>query len=112
MRHSIDLLLKNSPGAYVTRKLHRYAAAGWGRQGNSVRCVSLVGKSTKMPPSSQLDLSSEVGITLFVVPGVLQLSQQERRIVDPKVHAVAIAQLRIVLSGPRLIPVKDAPQDG
>jgi len=61
--------------------------------------------------SRQLELSGKVGIALLVVPGVLQLTQQQRRIVDPEIHSIPVAQLRIIRSRARLVTVEDAAQN-
>ena len=64
-----------------------------------------------MPPAAKLELSGKVGIALLVVPGVLKLTQQQGRIVDPEIHSVPVAQLRIIGSRARLVTVENAAQN-
>lgn len=65
-----------------------------------------------MLPASEFDLAGQVRIALLVVPGVLHLSEQERRIVDAEIHAVAVALLRIARTGSGLVAIEDAAKQG
>jgi hypothetical protein len=56
-------------------------------------------------------LPGKVGISLLVVPGVLKLPEEQRRIIDPEIHSVPVAQLRIIQPRARLITVEDAAQN-
>jgi len=71
----------------------------------------LVLKGSKVPPAAKFELSGKVGIALLVVPGVLKLAQQQGRIIDPEIHSVLVAQLRIIRSRARLVTVEDAAQN-
>src|SRR5450631_114753 len=51
-----------------------------------------------MPPPPYFERAREIGVALLVVPGVLELAEDERWIVNPKIDAVAVALLRIVRS--------------
>src|SRR5437879_12803036 len=65
-----------------------------------------------MTPTAELDLAGQIGIALLVVPGVLNLPEQQRRIVNAEIYAVSIAFLGITGPRSRLISIKNATQDG
>jgi hypothetical protein len=56
-----------------------------------------------MPLGNEQDvrLPREVRITFFAIPGVLKLPQQQGWIIDPEIHSVPVAQLRIIRSRAR-----------
>ena len=64
-----------------------------------------------MSPAAELDHASQIWIALLVVPGILDLSQEKRWIIDAKVDAVSIALLRVVGSGPCLIAIEYRPKN-
>ncbi|MGY4568091.1 hypothetical protein ACVWY5_001161 [Bradyrhizobium sp. USDA 3256] len=53
-------------------------------------------------------MASRIRIALFVVPRILDLTEQEGRIVDAKVEAIAVALLRITGAGSGLVAIEDA----
>src|SRR3954452_17628208 len=72
----------------------------------------LIGKRAEVMPTAEFDLAGEVGITLLVVPSILNLPEQQRRIVNAEIHAVAIALLGITSPWSRLVSIEYATQDG
>ena len=54
----------------------------------------------------------KVGIALLVVPGVLDLTQQQGRIVDAEIHAVAVARPADHPVQGRLVAVEDPAENG
>ena len=93
LRHPIDLLFEDRPAPDVSGQQERGAAAR--RRANDTPSDALVRKGSKVPPAAKLELSGKVGIGLLVVPGILKLTPQQRRIIDPEIHSVTVAQLRI-----------------
>src|SRR5205814_8725031 len=93
LRYAIKLLLKNHPATNVTGQQQGLAVAGGRCLRNAVGCDALVGKATEMTPGAKFDLPGRVFIALFVIPSVLDLSEQQGRIVDAEVHAVAVTLL-------------------
>ncbi|KGT75286.1 hypothetical protein MA20_32750 [Bradyrhizobium japonicum] len=65
-----------------------------------------------MAPAAKLDLAGRVRIALRVIPGILDLAEQEGRIVDAEVDAIAVTLLRIPGAGPSLIAIEDAAKNG
>ena len=65
-----------------------------------------------MPPAPELDLADQIRIALLVVPGILDLPEQEGRIVDAEVDAVAVALLRIARTGTGLVAIEDSAKQG
>jgi hypothetical protein len=63
-----------------------------------------------MTPTAELDLAGQIGIALLVVPGVLNLPEQQRRIVNAEIYAVPIALLGITGPRSRLISIKYPPK--
>src|SRR5450631_2630850 len=62
-----------------------------------------------MPPRPYFERAREIGVALLVVPGVLELAEYERWIVNPKIDAVAVALLRIVRPRSAASPSNTAP---
>ncbi len=66
----------------------------------------------EVTPSAELDLARQIGIALPVIPGVLDLAEQERWIVDPEVDAISVTFLRVAWAWTCVIGVEDACKDG
>jgi hypothetical protein len=59
-----------------------------------------------MPPPTQFELSVEPRVALFAVPLKLRFVKKQRRVIDPEIHAVAIAKLGILGTRPGGIAVE------
>ncbi len=64
-----------------------------------------------MPLATKFDLAGGVGIPFLVVPRELNLSEQQRRIVNAEVYAIAVALLGITGAWPSLVAVKNPSQN-
>ena len=64
-----------------------------------------------MQPEAQFQFAVETGVSFLAAPEKLRFPQNQWRIFDAKIDAVAIAQLRIVRTWSRRIAVK-YPADG
>ena len=51
-----------------------------------------------MAPATELEFSVQPRIALLAVPKKLSFGEHQRRIIDPKVDAVTVSQLRIILA--------------
>jgi hypothetical protein len=63
------------------------------------RAACLPKPTIGQPPAAEFNLAGQVWVALLVVPRVLDLAEQQRRIVDAEIHTVAIALLRVAGSG-------------
>src|SRR3954451_1418052 len=112
VRHPINLLLEDRPGSNIARQEPWFPAARWRGQRDAVGCEALIPERSEMTPATDLELAGQVRVTLPVVPGILNLAEQKRRIVDPEIDAIPVTLLRIAGTGTGLVAVENRAKDG
>jgi len=107
VRHTIDLLLEDGPASDIARQWQGCAAAGRRCERYAVGRKTLIGERPEVTPAAELDLANQIAISLLVVPSILDLSTQERRIANTEVHAIAIPLLGVSGTRSCLVAPKD-----
>ena len=80
--------------AVATQACRDAAALRVGKR-QAERIESLAVLPAEMVPSAEPEHAREAGIGLAVIVAVLQLGEQERRVLEAEVHAVSVAFLRV-----------------
>src|SRR5947207_15705179 len=75
--NTIKLLLDYRPYAEIATQHRRRAAARWAGERDAVRRKAQIAKRGEIPPAAEFDASRQIGIALFVVPVILNLSHHE-----------------------------------
>src|SRR5262249_16958274 len=110
-RNPIELLIDHSVKSKVAAVHDRYAAACGACQKRPVIGEALVWKLAKMTPAADLQSRGKPGVVFCAIMPPLKFADHERRILEAKTQAIAIACIGIgVAAGCRRIAVEDRKQ--
>src|SRR5262249_36622506 len=90
-RHPIELLIDHSINSIVAAVHDRYAAARGAGQKRAVIGEALIGELAEMRPAADLQSRGKPGVIFSTIVPPLKFAHHERRILEAKTQAIAIA---------------------